>query len=91
MLALILIFVFAVLALLALGARSFTRLVELILSNGSKVAALAQEVQQVRTTLSNATAASTDLHRKVDSLITQGEVSTSLTESIETPKSHKSS
>jgi hypothetical protein len=33
----VLIFVFAVIALIALGARSFTRLVELILSHTSKV------------------------------------------------------
>src|SRR5690242_10768217 len=49
---LILIFVFAVIALLALGARSFTQLVELILSNGSKLEVLMQELLR-RPTLSS--------------------------------------
>jgi hypothetical protein len=47
-----LIFVFAVIALLALGARSFTALVELILLHGSKVEAQTQVLLQALTLLS---------------------------------------
>lgn len=50
------IFVFGVVALLALGARSFTALVELILRNGSQLDQLTREVRQVQTHLSSVTA-----------------------------------
>jgi hypothetical protein len=56
MLVLILIFAFATVALIALGARSFTRLVELILEAIYKVEAVRKDVQQVQTHLSNGTA-----------------------------------
>lgn len=57
----ILIFVFAALALLVLPAASFIRLVELIVSNGSKVEALMQEVLHLRTLLSAAMEPKTSL------------------------------
>lgn len=55
----VLIFVFSVIALIALGARSFTQLVALILENGSKVEAVLKEIRQVQTHLSDATGTST--------------------------------
>jgi len=87
---LILLFLFAVIALLALGARSFTRLVELILSNGSKTEALRQEVLRAQTSSSDATASLTELHRKVDTLTTQAGPNSSSIESTVTKKSAKS-
>jgi hypothetical protein len=63
-LALILIFVFAVIALLALGARAFTQLVELILQNGSKVEALMQGKLPARTPSSRARDASSSSQDK---------------------------
>lgn len=76
-LVLILVFVFAVIALIALGASSFIRLVALILENGSKVEAVAKDVRQVQTTLSNGTANNGALHPKDDSPTTPAPPSSS--------------
>ena len=51
-LVIVLVFLFAVIALLALGGHSFIRLVELILSNGSRVEALIVALHQALTRLS---------------------------------------
>lgn len=90
-LVIVLLFVLLVLALLLLPAASFIRLVELIRENGSRVAAVHQEVQQVRTILSNGTENGSPSNPKDDSPTTQGDPAIPSTESTETPKYPKSS
>lgn len=86
MLALILIFVFATIALLALGARSFTRLVELILSAISKVEAAKQELQQGQITLLQELDRVGKSAPKVNTPTTREEASGRLTDNTETTK-----
>lgn len=86
MLALILTFVFATIALLALGARSFTRLVELVLEAISKVEVAKQEIQQGQTTLLNAVERSGDSRPTDTTAITPAEASSRLTDNTDTTK-----
>jgi cytoskeletal protein RodZ len=85
-LVIVLMFVLLVLALLLLPAASFIRLVELIRENGSKVEAVHQEVQQVRTTLSNGTANGSSSNPASDSPTTQAAVVSPSTENTDTTK-----
>jgi hypothetical protein len=79
--ALILVFVFAVIALIALGARSFTRLVELLLENGYKLEALRRELPQALTHLSREKGHKSSSPLREDTLTTPEEASSSLTDS----------
>lgn len=89
-LVLILIFVFAVVALLVLPAASFIRLVELIVSNGSKVEVLMQEVLHLRTILSDAKERDSASPPQDTTLTTPASPSSPLTESTQETKSLKS-
>ena len=86
MLALILIFVFAVIALLGLGARSFTQLVALILEAISKVEAAKQEIQQGQITLFREMVNSGKSAPRANTPITQEEAASRLIENTETTK-----
>lgn len=85
-LALILIFVFATIALLGLGARSFTRLVELILEAISKVEVAKQEIQQGQTTLLNEVVKNGDSQKKGITPTMQGGVASPSIENTDTTK-----
>lgn len=90
MLVAILIFVFSVIALLALGARAFTRLVELILENGSKVVQLHQAIRQAPIVSLTALEDDSGSLPQVATPTTQEEVSTRSTANIAITKSRKS-
>jgi hypothetical protein len=84
--ALILVFVFAVIALIALGARSFTRLVELLLENGYKLEALRRELPQALTRSLREKGRKSSSPPPEDMPITPEEASSSSTSSIEEMK-----
>lgn len=85
-LVIVLLFVLLVLALILLPAASFIRLAELIRDNGSRVAAVHQEVQQVQTILSNGTAQDTSSSPTDAPPTTPGEVVSPSNESTEITK-----
>lgn len=81
-----LLFLFAVIALIALGASSFIRLVALILENGSKLAQLEQIVLQALTRSSVGPGASLSSVNPSGSPITQENRESSLTDNTQTMK-----